>query len=176
MHHYHFLLFSFLLIFALPSFARYNKDNFLRFQNPENKGSVVVAMYPLDSDPDQERALVSIPFNGLGETAVKHCNFISVVSINEFVLGLGGDGRAMQLEAGDIACQCFKDRAGKETIGKSFGIQTSERHLIPDNGPIETIFCSDWPGLQRWFEFRGIQPPAPHEVAAEKIAQLTDGS
>ncbi|KAL8987959.1 MAG: hypothetical protein Q9177_002900 [Variospora cf. flavescens] len=160
MHHYHFLLFSILLTFALPSFAwlpLFNKSRWIKILE-NNEGSVELSLYTPDSKGERRSSI--IPFNGLGIPTRDLVTSISVFRVFMPIKGTNEAGETIELTRWDILCQCFKDESGKEAIGEAFTVAPTNTKgtLIPEDGRIKTIYCSDWPGLVKYLEKVGIQP------------------
>ncbi|KAL8987958.1 MAG: hypothetical protein Q9177_002899 [Variospora cf. flavescens] len=133
--HYHFVLFSLFLTFALPTFAQ---------------RAITLGISPTASSPPTHHIVV--PFNDLAKRdplikpnsspksfyIPKHLHSYITIRRVEDVEGT--------LEVGDIACQCFRDKEGKQILESLFTAEPEGR-LIPDTDLIESIFCSDMQGM-----------------------------
>ncbi|KAI4288131.1 MAG: hypothetical protein L6R35_002612, partial [Caloplaca aegaea] len=142
MHHHHFFLFSLFLTFALPSFAQ---------------RAITLGISLTLSGPPKH--LIVVPFNDRAERdpSNKPNSSPKFFYIPEHIHSPNADRESYitirgvkdvegTLEVGDIACQCFRDKEGKQILGSLFTAEVEGR-LIPDTDLIESIFCSDMKGM-----------------------------
>lgn len=167
MHHYHLLLFSILFTFAIPSFAMTKAllSHDFWITTLTDKGLIDIALVPVQSDEILHFRIpfnqLTIPINHITKKKIEQGRYISVFNIAVPIRGINSGGVNIVPEGKHIVCQCFKDESGKEPHGLQFTVRPHDRirgEPIPDYGPIRSIYCSDWPGMQKYLNDRGIYP------------------
>ncbi|KAL8649661.1 MAG: hypothetical protein Q9210_004266 [Variospora velana] len=148
MHHHFLFSLPFLLTLALPSFAILDEGSFIAPGTAEGGVKVKITRFVGSAE-------ITVPFNSLFRTPDSDNGiYIAIIGLNFTVKGKNDTGAPLTLEPKEIACQCFRDEAGKKTVGTPFTVASKlgdPDHRIPSTATIRSIFCSDLRGLQRYF-------------------------
>ncbi|KAL8649662.1 MAG: hypothetical protein Q9210_004267 [Variospora velana] len=155
MHHHLLFLLPLVFILALPSFALFNKNGYINSTSAPNG-------VELQFTGRQNTYTTSVAsFNSLSLIGpIANITNIAIIGLNPPVKGKNDTGFSFTLNISDIVCECFEDPAGKNILGTPFTIAaTPEDPGLPlPNGTINSIFCSDLRGLQRYFNNTDITP------------------
>ncbi|KAL8649660.1 MAG: hypothetical protein Q9210_004265 [Variospora velana] len=167
MHRHHLLFSLFLLLtLAFPSFAILPiRGPFLNITKAT--GNVVLNINNVSPDfgliSDNRKYTVS--FNKLNPLAPPQniTGNIAVIGSNVPFSVFNATGGFHILKTTEIACQCFKDAAGTKVLGSAFSGVISKQDpglRLPLNETIHSVFCSDFEGLQTYFNQKGIEEKA----------------
>ncbi|KAL8979996.1 MAG: hypothetical protein Q9177_005997 [Variospora cf. flavescens] len=131
----------------LPSFAVKNNEDFernfnYRYIEPLTASGGVITLSIPPAEP------LDVPFNNLQPTNVQ-ASTIAVQSIKTRVSGQNDVGVPITLTPPEIWCQCFADKAGRETLAVPFTVGPGMAIGAGPN-PIASIFCSDQRGLKKY--------------------------